>query len=54
MQNPFNHELDNLFEAKHKCGLQNSVTFISSSGIAQYLNYMKLKFGKNWKKMFVV
>ena len=41
MCNPFDHSQDELFEAKHQCGILNGVTFIRSKEIVEYLTYAK-------------
>lgn len=48
MCNPFNHELDALFEAKHQCGLKNNVTFLREADLKVQVNYVVSKYGKNF------
>lgn len=45
MINPFNRELDYLYEAKHQCMLKNNVTIITDC--SDYLNYCGQNFIKN-------
>lgn len=39
MQNPFDHDLDDLYEAKHLCGLDNGVEFWRKADYWQYVQY---------------
>ena len=49
MCNPYDHSQDNLYEAKHQCGLQNNVMFITSNEYNKYIDYCKNKYNqKNW------
>lgn len=52
MQNPFNHKLDTLYEAKHQCMLKNNVKIITSKQYEVYVNYVKDKYGNNYLKQF--
>lgn len=54
MCNPYDHELDALFEAKHQCGIKNNVIFIREKEIQPYLEYMKITYGTDWKKKFQI
>lgn len=49
-QNPFDHFQDDLFEAKHKCLLENGVHIIYD--ISDYLSYIEDKYGKDYIKQF--
>lgn len=46
MQNPYDHTQDELFEAKHQCGLQNNVIFIGKLQIKECIAYLKSKYTK--------
>lgn len=52
MQNPYNHELDGLFEAKHQCGLKNDVIFITNEDIKKYFNYVNSTYTKDFINLF--
>ena len=52
MQNPFDHSLDGLYEAKHQCMLKNDVKIIKVSEMKDILNYIYEKYGKNYLKQF--
>lgn len=52
MQNPYNHELDGLFEAKHQCGLKNGVIFITNEDIKKYFNYVNSTYTKDFINLF--
>lgn len=48
MQNPYNHKLDGLFEAKHQCGIRNNVVFIGAKEIKPYIKYVIDTYGKDF------
>ncbi len=49
MCNPYDHSQDGLYEAKHQCGLQNNVIFITSNEYNKYIDYCKNKYNqKDW------
>lgn len=52
MQNPWDHALDDLYEAKHKCMLANDVKIIRISEMAEILDYISTTYGKNYLKQF--
>lgn len=52
MQNPFDHSMDGLFEAKHQCGLKNNVTFIRKIEIIEMENYIIEKYTNDYLKLF--
>lgn len=52
MQNPFNHETDGLYEAKHQCMLKNNVRILTSEQYNTYVEYVKNKYGNNYLKSF--
>ena len=52
MQNPFDHSLDGLYEAKHQCMLKNDVKIIKVFEMKDILNYIYEKYGKNYLKQF--
>lgn len=43
---------DNLYEAKHQCGLQNGVIFLTKKDIKKYINYVELTRFKDFLKLF--
>ena len=50
MQNPYDHSLDPLYEAKHQCMLANNVKIIKVSEMKDVLDYICSKYGKNYLK----
>lgn len=52
MQNPFDHSMDGLFEAKHQCGLKNNVTFIKKIEIIEMEKYIIEKYTNDYLKLF--
>ena len=54
MCNPFDHNLDALFEAKHQCGLKNNVIFLSQNDVQFALNYVESTYGKKFKGIYKV
>ena len=50
MCNPYNHEEDAKYEAKHQCGLKNNVEFWTSKDYSFAINYCVNKYGENWFK----
>ena len=50
MQNPYDHSLDPLYEAKHQCMLANNVKIIKVSEMKDVLDYICSKYGKNYVK----
>lgn len=51
-QNPFNHDLDTLYEIKHQCVLENDVNIIYSKDCESYVNYVERKYGRNYLQQF--
>ena len=51
-QNPFNHNQDELYKAKHKCALDNNVKILYTEDYQKYLNYVEEKYGKDYLKQF--
>lgn len=51
-QNPFNHDLDTLYEIKHQCALENDVNIIYSKDCESYVNYVERKCGRNYLQQF--
>lgn len=43
---PYNHALDELYEAKHQCMLHNHIIVITSSTYQQFIDYVEQKYGK--------
>ena len=52
MQNPWNHDEDELYEAKHQCMLKNNVKIFLSSQYEKFLKYVDFKYGKNFLEKF--
>jgi len=52
MVNPFDHTQDDLFEAKHQCGLQNGVEFWGKDKMKPILNYIEEKYTKDFLNLF--
>ena len=44
MCNPFDHNQDDLYEAKHQCGLQNGVVFWRKTDYQQYIDYFNANY----------
>ena len=51
-QNPYDHNLDLLFEAKHQCALKNKVKIIYSKECQKYIDYINNKYSKNFLETF--
>lgn len=52
MQNPFGHKQDKLYEVKHQCGLKNNVIFLKEKDMKKYIDYVNIKYGKDYIKQF--
>ena len=52
MQNPYDHSMDGLFEAKHQCGLQNNVVFIRKNEIIEMNKYVIEKYTSDYIELF--
>jgi len=52
MINPYDHTQDELFEAKHQCGLQNGVEFWDKDKMDPILNYIEEKYTKDFLNLF--
>ena len=52
MRNPWDSSLDDLYEAKHQCMLQNNVKIIRVSEMKDILDYIYAKYGKSYLKQF--
>ena len=52
MQNPFNHELDALFEAKRQCGVNHNVHFVSDSEMVPVFGYIDYRYGDGYLGQF--
>lgn len=50
MVNPYDHSLDNLFEAKHQCMVKNNIDIITDC--SEYINYITEKYGDEYLYMF--
>ena len=51
-QNPFDHELDDIYEAKHQCMLKNGVIMFKGSEIKKCLEYVSATYGEDYLKSF--
>ena len=49
---PFNHQRDNLYEAKHQCMKEHNVIIWTQKDIQKYLDYISSKYGKNYLIQF--
>lgn len=54
MQNPFDHTQDDLYEAKHQCGLKNNVIFLMKEDMLEIINYVNLNYPLNYIEDFKV
>lgn len=52
MVNPFDSSMNDLFEAKHQCGLKNGVEFWGKEDIEPILNYVNEKYTKDFIPLF--
>lgn len=52
MQNPFDHSLDGLYEAKHQCGLKNNVIFLREDNMNQIITFVDNKYTKDFVSLF--
>lgn len=52
MCNPYDHTQDGLYEAKHKCMLENDVKIIKTSQMKGILDYVAMAYGKSYLKRF--
>lgn len=51
---PYDSRKNELYEAKHQCGLKNGVTFLTIKEIKPYIEYIKEKYGKGYLNNFKV
>lgn len=52
MINPFTEEQTGKAEAKHQCGLENSVIFYKTAEVAPFLEYVNMTYGKDYLASF--
>ena len=52
MQCPFDHSQDVVYEAKHQCMLKNNVIIYKSIEYNKFLEYISIKYGKNFLHTF--
>lgn len=52
MQNPYDHSQDGLYEAKHKCMVENGVEIWKSDDYKKYVKYVNERYGKGYLKSF--
>lgn len=50
-QNPFDHSLDSLYEAKHLCAIDNKVNIIYSKDCQKYIEYVNINYGDLFEKV---
>lgn len=53
-QNPYDHNQDKLYEAKHQCAVKNNVIILYSRDCQKYLDYVEEKYGKNYLQQLKV
>lgn len=51
-RNPNDSSLDELYEAKHQCALNNNVIIIYSKDCRKYIDYVQQKYGRDYIKQF--
>lgn len=51
-QCPWNHQYDELYEAKHQCALKNNVKILYTNDYKIYLDYIEQQYEKNYLKQF--
>ena len=51
-QNPYDHTLDAMYEAKHQCALQHNVVILYYNDYKQYLEDISKKYGKKFLNQF--
>ena len=51
-QNPFDHNLDEKYEAKHQFLIKNNVTILYEKDYQKYIDYIKEKYGRNYLNQF--
>ncbi len=54
MINPFDRSLDEKFEAKHQCAIDNNVIFFTENDIKPILQYVNNKYTKDYIDLFLV
>ena len=54
MCNPFDHSLDGIAEAKHKCMIDNNITILVEKDILPLINYVNEKYGESYIKSFLL
>ena len=52
MINPYDRTQDDLYEAKHQCGLINGVVFWTQKDVSFAINYIQYKYGKGYLRSF--
>lgn len=52
MCNPYDHSQDDLFEAKHQCGLKNNVIFLKKTDLLHMMEYVKSTYTDNYVQLF--
>lgn len=53
-QNPYDHSLDALYEAKHQCMLKNNVIVLGIDEVKKCIQHVDKKYGKQHLKSFKV
>ena len=49
---PWDHTLDELYEAKHQCMIQNNIIILTFKDYYKYLEYIYEKYGVDYLKSF--
>ena len=54
MQNPFDHSMNKIFEAKQQCMIKNDVVILRSSDYYMFELYVKQTYGNEYLKKFKI
>lgn len=52
MVNPFDHNMDELFEAKHQCMIANNVKIVTDTEYMKYIDYVNTKYTPDFLTLF--
>lgn len=52
MINPYDRSMDDLYESKHQCMINNHVRILTENDLKDVLDYVNLKYGKDFIKQF--
>lgn len=53
-RNPFDHSLDEKYEAKHQCTLQNNVTILYKKDYQKYIDFVEKEYGESYLNQFKI